>query len=721
MSSKPPRPPYERKLPEGIPADLPPEVIERLIKLQGQLTDFILHLIQALLRTGYYTPEHPESKRAKEGLYQQFKEIFQSEEDELTFLIQQHDTGQEILVEGVLPEAQRLHRLMMKGMGELYVPKFAKYLERKDLICMTLKSRIGQAEFTRFIDVMNDPARLEIHRKEEKEHFTRTLYEQGIFNVSFVFNEEMLGLDREMPWRARLALSRMRKDLRMIPYFQKTSDEEQIEIGRNLIRDAIRSFRQPDLLYAILQNSDIASSSQNPEEAIEDVIVAFLQPLSFIGMARVFAREHLALKRLQRRDRFEQKSDRLLGKIVTRLKGIGSKDAETLLEEFFRNNLIGLDDLTPELKNKILLERLTDKFLTYTQTFFQRLDQAREKETFLTLAQSFVKMIPELIRRERYPEVLRIVETLKVHFHQNKMWALLAGHILEEIGKGPIPHMLEEKFLTGKKEVRAAIIPIFAALEIGAIPNLINVLKMSKDQWVRKNACEALIHIGPVAAVHLLMELEHEQISIETTCDILRVLGEIKSAQWKEPLVKLLRRYVSQDNPRLREQALHTLCNIAGKEGEEIFLACLKDPDPEVQRRAIWCLGMIKSPKGVQKILGILKQVTTTPSPHSAQLETQIYHTFGLSGNLTIEGKTLEKILLEVLEKRAMKPWWGLLDKNPLSDASLIAIIEALGRMGTRNSIPALNRIGKSREGDWVSRVNEAVRKIESREGGPET
>ena len=185
---------------------------------------------------------------------------------------------------------------------------------------------------------------------------------------------------------------------------------------------------------------------------------------------------------------------------------------------------------------------MTDKFLSYTDQFFQQLDQATEKEKFLSVALSFVKIIPELIRRDRYPEILRILETLKKYFHEKKMWALLAGQILEEIGKGTIPLLLQEKFLTGKKETRTAIVPIFASLEVGAIPPLLTILKTSEDQWVRKNACEALIQIGPVAAVHLLKELNQQQTSVETTRDILRVLGEIKSREWKAPLMELLRK-----------------------------------------------------------------------------------------------------------------------------------------------------------------------------------
>ena len=714
-TSKPAPPSPQVKGPEGIPEGLPPEEVERLQKLQAELTDFILHIIQAFLRTGYYTPDHPESIRAKEGLFQHFKNLFERE-DELTFLAREEQELKEIFIDGILPETQKLSRMMMKGMGELYIPKFVNYLERKDLISLTLKSRMEQTEFTRFIDLMSEPSLLETRRKEDKEKFARALFDNGIVNISYVFNEELvLAPDREMPWRARVTLSRMKKDLRMIPYFQRMSGQELQAIRKRLLEDAIRPIRQNEILYAVLQNSDLAATRENPEGAIEDVLVTFLPIPYFLGTSRVFLREHLALKKLQKKDVFEAKSDRLVQKMTHRLREIGKKEAEDILEEFFRQELISLEALTPALKDKILLERLTDKFLGFTDQFFQQLDQAKEKEKFLRIAISFVKMLPELIRRDRYSEILRIIETLKQHFHKKMMWALLAGQVLEEIGKGPIPVMLEEKFMTAKKEVRAAILPIFAALEIGSIPHLLNILKKSDDQWVRKNACEALIQIGPVAAAHLLKELEQEQTPAETTRDILRVLGEIKSEQWKAPFIKILKKYVSHESPKLREQAIHTYCLVGGKEGEEVFLSGLADENPEVQKRAAWCLGMIKSAKGIEKMVEILKQIPPAPSPQMDQLETQIYLAFGLSGNLTIEERTVEQTLLEVLEKRGMKQWLGLFQKNPLSEAALEAICSSLGKIGTERSIKILGKLGKSCEESLTPKVEEALRKIQNR------
>ncbi|MDO9350133.1 MAG: hypothetical protein Q7U55_02735, partial [Deltaproteobacteria bacterium] len=332
-----PNPILEKKSP-GIPEGLPPEEVERLQKLQIKLTDFVLHLIQAFLRTGYYTSDHPESKKAKEGLYQKFIELFE-EEDELAFLVREEQGGQEIFVEGVLPEAQKLSRMMMKGMGELYVPKFAKYMERKDLISLTLKSRMKQGEFSSFVDIMSEPTLVDTRHKQDQDRFAQALYSRGIFNISYVFNEEFLALEREMPWRARLTLSRMRKDLKMIPLFQKMMGQDIQEIRISLLRDALRPIRQSDLLCPILRNSDLATTSESLEETIEDEIISSLKKQYLLNTSKIFLREHLDLKKLQKQDGFEKKSDRLVKKLSSRLKEAATGETENLLEEFFRHQL----------------------------------------------------------------------------------------------------------------------------------------------------------------------------------------------------------------------------------------------------------------------------------------------------------------------------------------------------------------------------------------------
>ncbi|MDO9351610.1 MAG: HEAT repeat domain-containing protein, partial [Deltaproteobacteria bacterium] len=213
----------------------------------------------------------------------------------------------------------------------------------------------------------------------------------------------------------------------------------------------------------------------------------------------------------------------------------------------------------------------------------------------------------------------------------------------------------------------------------------------------------------------LLKELERQQTSVDTTCDILRVLGEIKSREWQAPLTKVAKSFAAHEHSRLREQAIHTLCQVGGPEGEQIYLSSLNDSDMEVRKRAVWCLGMVKSTQGLGKMVEMLKELSATPSPQSDKLETHIYLAFSLSGNIAIEGRTSEQILIEVLEKRGIKGLLGFLQKNPLTDASLAAICDTLGKIGTGESIKALTRLEKSQKGSLVPKIREAIKKIEDR------
>jgi len=65
----------EKKTLGTIPGGLPPEEVEHLQKLQIKLTDFILRLIQAFLRTGYYPSGHPESKKQRKAFFRVSKNL----------------------------------------------------------------------------------------------------------------------------------------------------------------------------------------------------------------------------------------------------------------------------------------------------------------------------------------------------------------------------------------------------------------------------------------------------------------------------------------------------------------------------------------------------------------------------------------------------------------------------------------------------------------------
>ena len=254
------------------------------------LTEFILSLVQAFLRTGYYLPEHPESKKARVGLYNRFKSLFTGRH-ELTFMLKEMGEVQNILVDGPLPETQQLRSLMTKGMAEVYVPRLSKFLERKDLVSLTLKEDMGELEFSHFIDVMSEPS-FQTLDSECKNVFVERLRELEITHISFVFNEDIVTVERKLPWRAQLSISRLKKDLKCIPLFQNLDEEGFLSLRKQVMRDVLRPINKPDLMSAILLNSDLASTDEVSKDEIEDEVVAYISEDKLAATGREALRIH---------------------------------------------------------------------------------------------------------------------------------------------------------------------------------------------------------------------------------------------------------------------------------------------------------------------------------------------------------------------------------------------------------------------------------------------
>ncbi|MGB6381015.1 MAG: hypothetical protein WBG51_07575, partial [Syntrophobacteria bacterium] len=258
-------------------------------EIKVKLAEFLLALIQAFLRTGYYTPDHPESQKAKVGLYENFQGLF-SQRDELTFLVREELEGKNILIEGVLPEVQDLNGLMIAGMAEMYVPRFAKFLEQKDLISLTLKNAMTQTEFTSFVDVMSEPTFVDTKESGTKEKFSQTLQERNIFNISYIYNEELVTA-RNIPWRSQIALTRLKKDFSLVPFFTDLDLEGLKKVRKQIIQDLIRPLRNAEAIYHILMNSDLAVTEEFKEAEIDEEVIEALAADLLIQVSQTLLKE----------------------------------------------------------------------------------------------------------------------------------------------------------------------------------------------------------------------------------------------------------------------------------------------------------------------------------------------------------------------------------------------------------------------------------------------
>ncbi len=683
-------------------------------EIKVRLTEFLLALIQAFLRTGYYTPDHPESQKAKVGLYENFQSLF-SQRDELTFLVREELEGKNILIEGVLPEVQDLNGLMIAGMAEMYVPRFAKFLEQKDLISLTLKNAMTQTEFTSFVDVMSEPAFVDTKETGTKEKFSQTLQERNIFNISYIYNEELVTA-RNIPWRSQIALTRLKKDFSLVPFFSDLDLEGLKKVRKQIIQDLVRPLRNAEAIYHILMNSDLAVTEEFKEAEIDEEVVEALAADLLMQASQTL------LKETSR----QEETELAQGKTVTLAKQFASalnlgevKGRESVLQEYVKHKLISAEQLPKSMQQRIRLEQLTKKFLQDSNSFLSQFDKIQDEAKYLRVARALLELIPELIRRDQYEAVLEILDCLGRHSHENEHRSTCAGQILDEISKGETLSALKKRFLIGKMEICQTITPIFLALGGRSVPHLVPILVRSRDLLVKKNVVEIIAQIDPATIGLVLNKLNEKGSETRSMIDILRVLGEIESDEYLQPLTNTLLGYLNHESPHIRVEALRVFFRIKGAEGKSIYLDLLNDPDIDVQQEAIHCLARVKSTTALGKFLEMLKNSEDSPSAKTERLEACLFRALGFYGNLELPGEgSLEDFLLATIKRQLSlgRLSFSTIKGKAIKPETVAAICEALGNIGTSKSRKTLQKLNKQKDSLWQNKAQEALTKIAERE-----
>ncbi len=685
-------------------------------EIKAQLAHFLLALIQAFLRTGYYTSDHPEAQKAKIGLYEDFQGLF-SQRDELTFLIREELEGKHILIEGVLPEIQDLNKLMIEGMAEMYVPRFVKFLEDKDLISLTLKNAMTSAEFTKLVDVMSEPSFVETRDKGDKERFSRTLQEKGIVNISYIYNEELVTV-RNIPWRAQIALTRLKKDFSMVPYFTDLDLEGLRKVRRQIIQDLIRPLRNPEAIFYILVNSDLAVTEEFKEAEIDQEIIECLSDELLAGLSQALLKENF---RRGKAEPVQGKSVELAKDLANILNLRGVKGRESILQEYVKHKLISADQLPAEMQNQIRLEQLTKRIIQDSNSILGQLDKIQDEQKYLRVARTLVAIMPELSRRDHFQPILEVISCFDRHLSEKKDLSSCTAQILDEICKGEIILALKSKFLMGRKETCEAIAPIFYKLGTRALPQLVSILIRSQDHIVRKNACELVTQIDPSAINFILNKLNEKGSETRTIIDILRILAELDTDGAEHPLANSVLSFLNHENPHIRAEALRVYYRIKKAEGKVLYLDLLNDSDVNVQKEAIECLARVKSGTALGKFMEMLKNPDDIPSDKRTQIEACLYRSMGFYGNFERpEMGTLEDFLLATLDSKVGSGTlrWTTIKKKAIQPEVITAICEALGKIGTRKSNGVLQKLKKQKDTPWQKKAEQALEKIAEREAG---
>lgn len=651
------------------------ETTDALTQKTGQ---FMLALLQAFLRTGYYLPEHPESRKAKAGLYNQFISLF-NQPGEITLLHTQDQAKPTVIIEGLAEKAIKLHECLTRSMAETYLPKLIQFLERKELVALTLSSRMEQSEFSYFIDIMSEPAHTPTETTSTRAAFTDSLKQKHIYNLSFIFNSDVISHRSNLPWRARMALSRLKKDIHLLPILRNLEEHELHDIKIQILTDILRPLLIPELVYSFIMNLDLASSDLMSEEIAEEHSLQLISDDLIQSVSIMYLHDATAVNAQFPDHVSSAKKARVLAGFCQRLNSSKHSQAGNILESLFNKGLIKVEDLPAALKNRILTIKRMMVFLSNPVKFLRALDLTVATDIYTFRAQTLTSFMPYLIERGRLEEAIQIIRMLNYHARENSSRSTAAINRRAEIVFSDTPIIASKIFLTATKEIRTSIGNLFILLGHGAIPHIQQILIDSDDLWRSKQAAETLVALGSNAIKSLITATNASLFHPASLTAVLKVLSSLSSSPFKKEIILIFLNYARSPHSDIRRECLAGLCRLDPVSGFDTFAVNIQNTDPKIRKISIRGLGLSGDRKAFMLLSKIIAQAEATNWHEDLEFAAIAIKSLGaLAENCAALRIKVYEYLTTMVDKHCCF-WSSLVSRTPsYPDAIVLALAEAI-------------------------------------------
>ncbi|MGD2217438.1 MAG: HEAT repeat domain-containing protein [Gemmatimonadales bacterium] len=565
------------------------------------LAGFTLALIQAMLRTGYYAADHPEAKKSMAGLYGQFRELVEGRSG-LTYSLLERQEEAEITVDGYTSMATPLHQVMIRGMADLFTPKFLDFFSRWKLLSFSIRPDATQEEFDTFVELMSQvPSGGPI--QEANERLTQALIDHNIINISAVFRHEMVGRERRLPWRVRMALTRLRRDLRVLPLYKKATEEQMRRIKLQIMEDTIRPIRTPTLLKDFLTNYDLIAADvvELEETQVEREIVANLGEEMLVGTAHQIIEE---LKRLKEQDTAAstgEETSAVIGRcvgvlrdIADQLCAIGSVLDHDFLEALVQQKVLPPEQLPAEVRRAIETRRLANAFVRRKDEYLKYLRNPAANDATRKLVATISRITPDLLLRSEYEPVIEILEVIDEGTRVDRtarFFEQVSTLLRKELSGQAILGYLLGDLRRQTKDQRGRLVSILGFIGDAAAPGLLAIYEGTDDKALRLSAFDAMRGIGRKALHPFLSQLPNLEEDWAVVRHIITEIAELGDSTLAQPLIAFL----YHQNPHVRHASLTALFKLQGAKSEEHFLHAIHDREAEVRQVAVSHLASINS------------------------------------------------------------------------------------------------------------------------------
>ena len=688
------------------------------------LAQFILDLAKAMLRTGYYAPDHPQAQQSLEGLHEEFRAAV-GDGSGLTFLVGQAGDAETVLVQLHGDEPKTLDHIMVRGMAELFSPKLLDFFHRRRLLSFALRASIRPEELVDFVVLMSEPPQAG-RADEERERVERVFVDRHIIHVSTVFQADIVGRERRLPWRVQMALSRLGRDLRMLPLYQKVTPEELQHVKMEIIAEVMRPLQAPHLLKELLLNCDLLAAGikilgiaeiegeiigQVPPERLKAACQDIIDSASRAGPGRSPDDTDLA----HRRRIVLRHALRAL--IFSRIH-LGS----ALVEACVKEGAATFEELPKSLRTQLKRRRAVDTFVLRREEYLAAFAAIPSGDRGRELAQTAEVLFAGCLNRDLFVDASAILDALRTGSHEPGDGAGIAEEAVARMQAFMASEEVHDRVLdrlSGEdlsRRVAEALVTLVSFTGKAVAGKLLRLYNESGRQEVREHVFNAVRGIGPAALIPFLTDLSAGD---EEWPVVHHVLASLAGSQQPE-LAKAIKPFLDHGNPRIRQAALARIFEIMGPSSEGGLIRALHDPDASVRHAAVVYLGRLRSrrPEAMAFVTAALGGEQGGQQPETSdEVLVECCRLLTLMAEPSPDGKSeIEGILLVALTPSDHGGLVGRFRKSAsrFSARVQVAICEALGQVGTQASLERLARLA-SGEGEVAAAARSATEGIRGR------
>jgi HEAT repeat protein len=566
---------------------------EEAAAVRTQVGTFTVALLKTLLQTASFGTAHEATRRVVLDFMESFGLLPESVH-EISYVAASVEAKPEIQVEGVAIDALPLRACLKPLLRDEFVGKLHRFFEYHRLISMSLRRDVDPDEFVRFLDLSRRGASVIPPAGGEPQRLPRlseVLLEHGVAGIGVVCRDDLLFGARTVPWRVRVALSRLSKNLRGVPFYARATRRALVEARARLVGDIIRPLASRELLLELLLNCDLVEEAAATEGLdLEDEILRTLRRSRLIAVLPGLAAEATRPAAAGREDDRRGSARRVLRKAMPYATDVLDEDIVALFRRLVADGLLKLDELPLHVQRSLRGEEMAEHFLAAPQATLGRIRAARDVAAFRGFAAVIALLVAELIKRHEHGWARGVVDALVEHAAERSdrppMVRELAREALDAIG---VPANLQ-RVVADLPQVavsaREDVVHLVDLFPDAAASALVTALEQEGDVRVRRAIASLLQRLGDRAGPHVRAGLAKTGQDPAYYRDLLLVL-----AAHPDPAARQrVQLFVGHQLPAVREAAFQAVGTMGGEEADRLLRQGLEDVESDVRRAALLAL-----------------------------------------------------------------------------------------------------------------------------------